>query len=154
MAKSKFKEWLSKLFGSSTQIQVIEDPKDPRDNYLREVLGTKNTTFLSDLHTYAQTRIGEIEEYKEMLKDGVTLAAINLIVEDATQLDQNNNMVAWVTSIDNPEFAKSMNDFLINNFHVNDIIYSIAYNVVAYGECFVNTHYDDVDEQFESVEDD
>jgi len=143
--KSKFKTWLSRLFGSQGQLQIVEDPKDPRDNYLREVLGTKNTTFLSDLHTYAQTRIGEIEEYKEMLKDGVTLAAINLIVEDATQLDQNNNMVAWVTSIDNPEFAKSMNDFLINNFHVNDIIYSIAYNVVAYGECFVNTHYDDID---------
>lgn len=143
--KSKFRTWLSRLFGSQGQLQIVEDPKDPRDNYLREVLGTKNTTFLSDLHTYAQTRIGEIEEYKEMLKDGVTLAAINLIVEDATQLDQDNNMVAWITSIDNPEFAKSINDFLLNNFHVNDIIYSIAYNVVAFGECFVNTHYDDVD---------
>lgn len=143
--KSKLKTWLSRLFGTQGQVQVIEDPKDPRDNYLRELFGDRKTTFLSDLHTYANDRAGEIDEYAEMLKDGVTLAAVNLIVEDATQLDVDNNMVAWVTSIDNPEFAKSMNDFLLNNFQVNDIIYSIAYNVVAYGECFVKTHYEDVD---------
>lgn len=143
--KSKLKTWLSRLFGTQGQVQVIEDPKDPRDNYLRDLFGDRKTTFLSDLHTYANDRAGEIDEYAEMLKDGVTLAAVNLIVEDATQLDVDNNMVAWVTSIDNPEFAKSMNDFLLNNFQVNDIIYSIAYNVVAYGECFVKTHYEDVD---------
>ena len=72
MAKSKFKEWLSRLFGSNTQIQVIEDPKDSRDNYLREILGERQSTFLSDLHSFAQTHAGEIEEYKNMLKDGVT----------------------------------------------------------------------------------
>lgn len=143
--KSKFKTWLSRLFGSQGQLQIIEDPKDPRDNYLRDLFGDRKTTFLSDIHTYAEDRSGEIDEYKEMLKDGVTLAAINLIVEDATQLDLDNNMVAWVTSIDNPEFAKSMNDFLLNNFQVNDVIYSIAYNVVAFGECFIKTHYEDVD---------
>ncbi len=143
--KSKFKTWLSRLFGSQGQLQIIEDPKDPRDNYLRDLFGDRKTTFLSDIHTYAKDRSGEIDEYKEMLKDGVTLAAINLIVEDATQLDLDNNMVAWVTSIDNPEFAKSMNDFLLNNFQVNDVIYSIAYNVVAFGECFIKTHYEDVD---------
>ena len=143
--KSKFKTWLSRLFGSQGQLQIIEDPKDPRDNYLRDLFGDRKTTFLSDIHSYAEDRSGEIDEYKEMLKDGVTLAAINLIVEDATQLDLDNNMVAWVTSIDNPEFAKSMNDFLLNNFQVNDVIYSIAYNVVAFGECFVKTHYEDVD---------
>lgn len=145
MAKSKFKTWLSKLFGTQGQVQIIEDPKDPRDNFLRQIFGERSTTFLSDLHTYAQTRSEQLDEYTTMLKDGVTLAAVNLIVEDATQLDLDTNMVAWVTSIDNPEFAKSMNDFLTNNFHINDIIYSIAYNVVAYGECFVKTHYDDLD---------
>ena len=145
MAKSRFKAWLSKLFGSSTQIQVVEDPKDPRDNYLRDLLGEKHSTFLSDLHSFATTRAGEIEEYKNMLKDGVTLAAINLIVEDATQVDLDTNQVAWVTSIDSPEFAKKMNDFLVNNFHINDVIYSIAYSVVAFGECFINTHYADTE---------
>ena len=145
MAKGKFRTWLSKLFGSSTQIQVVEDPKDPRDNYLKELFGEKHSTFLSDLHTFATTRSGEIEEYKNMLKDGVTLAAINLIVEDATQVDIDTNMVAWVTSMEDPDFAKKMNDFLINNLHVNDIIYSIAYSVVAFGECFLKTHYDDTE---------
>lgn len=143
--KSKLKTWLSKLFGTQGQLQIIEDPKDPRDGYLRELFGDRKTTFLSDIHSYAEDRSGEIDEFKEMLKDGVTLAAVNLIVEDATQIDLDNNMVAWVTSIDNPEFAKSMNDFLLNNFQVNDVIYSIAYNVVAFGECFVKTHYEDVD---------
>ena len=143
--KSKLKTWLSKLFGTQGQLQIIEDPKDPRDGYLRELFGDRKTTFLSDIHSYAEDRAGEIDEFKEMLKDGVTLAAVNLIVEDATQIDLDNNMVAWVTSIDNPEFAKSMNDFLLNNFQVNDVIYSIAYNVVAFGECFVKTHYEDVD---------
>lgn len=145
MAKSKFKEWLSRLFGSNTQIQVIEDPKDSRDNYLREILGERQSTFLSDLHSFAQTHAGEIEEYKNMLKDGVTLAAINLIVEDATQVDPETDQVAWVTSIDNPEFAEKMNDFLVNNFHINDVIYAIAYSVVAFGECFIKTHYDDTE---------
>jgi hypothetical protein len=145
MAKSKFKTWLSKFFGNQGQVQIVEDPKDPRDNFLREIFGDGPTTFIADLHKYANDRSTQIDNFTNMLKDGVTLAAVNLIVEDATQLDLDNNMVAWITSIDNPEFAKSMNDFLLNNFHINDIIYSIAYNVVAYGECFVNTHYDDVE---------
>ena len=143
--KSSLKTWLSKFFGSSGRVQIIEDPKDPRDNYLRSIFGDKNTTFLSDIHSYANDRKGEIAEYKEMLKDGVTLAAINLIVEDATQLDNDMNMAAWITSMDNPEFAKSMNTFLMDNFHINDIIYSIAYNVVAFGECFIKTHYEDTE---------
>ena len=145
MAKSKFRTWLSKFFGNQGQVQVVEDPKDPRDKYLQQIFGERNTTFLSDIHSYATDRSSQIDEYERMLKDGVTLAAINLIVEDATQVDSSNNMVAWVTSADSPEFAKSMNDFLMNNFKVNDIIYSVAYNVVAFGECFVKTHYDDVD---------
>lgn len=145
MAKSKLKTWLTRIFGNKGQLQVIEDPKDPRDNFLRELLGKERSTFLSDLHSYSRDRAGEIEEYKTMLQDGVTLAAINLIVEDATQLDLETNMIAWVTSVENPDFAQSMNDFLLNNFHINDIIYSIAYNVVAFGECFINTHYDDTE---------
>ena len=144
-AHSSLKSWLSRFFGSSGRVQIVEDPKDPRDNYLREIFGEKNTTFISDIHTFANTRQGEINEYKEMLKDGVTLAAINLIVEDATQVDINTNQVAWITSMNNPDFAKEMNDFLLSNFKINDIIYSIAYNVVAFGECFIKTHYEDTE---------
>ena len=76
---------------------------------------------------------------------GVTLAAINLIVEDATQVDLDTNQVAWITSLEDPEFADKMNDFLVNNFHINDVIYAIAYSVVAFGECFINTHYADTE---------
>lgn len=142
---SKFKKWLSRVFGASHQVQIVEDPKDPRDNFLREIFGEAPTSFLTDLHDFARTRSQQLDEYDQMLKDGVTLAAINLIVEDATQIDNDTGMVAWVTSVDNPEFAKSINAFLTDNFHVNDIIYSIAYSVVAYGECFLNTHYADTE---------
>ena len=145
MAMSKIKTWLSKIFDKGRPLQIVEDPKDPRDGFLQKIFGESNGSFLADIHSYAHDRKGELDEYKAMLKDGVTLAAINLIVEDATQLNLNNNMVAWVTSIDNPDFAKSMNDFLSDNLHVNDIIYNIAYNVVAYGECFLSTHYEDTE---------
>ena len=62
--KSKLKTWLSKLFGTQGQLQIIEDPKDPRDGYLRELFGDRKTTFLSDIHSYAEDRSGEIDEFK------------------------------------------------------------------------------------------
>lgn len=135
---------IKEIFGVN-RAKFIDDPTDSRDNFLRDLITSRTSDILTKIHTFSDKRDGEIDEYKQMLKDGVTLAAVNLLTDDATQLDQQHGAVAWITCQDDPDFADSMNKFLIEKFNINDVIYSIAYNVIAFGECFVRTHYDDKD---------
>ena len=128
---------------SARRTKFIDDPTDSRDNFLRDIASSRTNDIITRIHTFSDKRDGEIEEYKQMLKDGVTLAAVNLLVDDSTQLDNQHGAVAWVTCQDDPDFADSMNKFLVEKFNINDIINSIAFNVVAFGECFIRTHYDD-----------
>ena len=76
-----------------------------------------------------------------MLKDGVTLSAVELIAEDASLIDSDTGLSAWISSVDNPDFAEMATDFLKNKLHINDIIYPLAFNIVAFGEAFLDTNY-------------
>ena len=87
--------------------KFIDDPTDSRDNFLRDLVTSRTSDILTKIHTFSDKRDGEIDEYKQMLKDGVTLAAVNLLTDDATQLDQQHGAVAWITCQGDPDFADS-----------------------------------------------
>ncbi len=132
-------QWIKYLFGG--RIKVVDDPQDTRDDFLREAVSRTDATLIGDLHTYATTREGMINEYKEMLTDSLTVAAVELIAEDASIIDSDTGLAAWVTCQDDPDFGDMMTQWLSDSVCINDMIYPIAFNIVAFGECFLNTNF-------------
>lgn len=134
------KSWVKNLFGR--KVTIVDDPSDSRDNYLKDMLSsTTVNNMLSNIRNYSTDRESEIKDYREMLKDGITLSAVELIAEDASILDPDTNQCAWVVCPSDPDFGRYMTQWLNDSVHINELVYSIAFNIVAYGECFLATNY-------------
>lgn len=139
------KSFFKTLFGLGQKIEVIKDTNDSRDNKLENIFLNRDNNLLTSLRELSNDRISRIKDYREMLKDGITMAAVELIAEDASLIDQDTGLAAWIESADNPDFAEMTTDFLRNKLKINDVIYPIAYNIVAFGECFLNTNYSNIE---------
>ena len=132
------------MFGLGQKVEVIKDSVDIRDDKLENIFLNRDNNILASLRELSNDRLSRLTDYREMLNDGVTLSAVELISEDASLIDQDTNLAAWVESSDNPDFAEMMTDFLKNKLHINDVIYPIAFNIVAFGECFLDTNYSNI----------
>lgn len=132
------------IFGLGQKVEVIKDSVDIRDDKLENIFLNRDNNILASLRELSNDRVSRLADYREMLNDGVTLSAVELISEDASLIDQDTNLAAWVESSDNPDFAEMMTDFLKNKLHINDVIYPIAFNIVAFGECFLDTNYSNI----------
>mgnify|MGYP003291835863 CR=1 FL=1 len=135
------KSALKTLFGLNQKVEVISDSNDPRDDKLDKLFSTRDNSIITSLHELSTDRNSRIEDYRSMLKDGVTLSAVELIAEDASLIDSDTGLSAWISSVDNPDFAEMATDFLKNKLRINDIIYPLAFNIVAFGEAFLDTNY-------------
>ena len=135
------KSFFKTMFGLGQKVEVIKDTNDSRDDKLESIFLNRDNNILTSLRELSNDRLSRIADYREMLKDGVTMSAVELISEDASLIDADTNLAAWVESADNPDFAEMATDFLKNKLRINDVIYPIAFNVVAFGECFINTNY-------------
>ena len=133
------------MFGLSNKVEVIKDTNDARDDKLENIFLNKDNNIITSLRALSNDRQSKINDYREMLRDGVTLSAVELISEDASLVDSDTGLAAWVESADNPDFAEMMTSFLRNKFRINDIIYPLAFNIVTFGECFVNTNYSNIE---------
>lgn len=135
------KSFFKTMFGLGQKVEVIKDSHDSRDDKLENIFLNRDNNILTSLRELSNDRLSRIADYREMLKDGVTMSAVELISEDASLIDADTNLAAWVESADNPDFAEMATDFLKNKLRINDVIYPIAFNIVAFGECFINTNY-------------
>ena len=135
------KSFIKNMFGLGQRIEVIKDSNDSRDDKLENIFLNRDNNILTSLRELSNDRLSRIADYREMLKDGVTMSAVELIAEDASLIDADTSLAAWVESADNPDFAEMATDFLKNKLRINDIIYPLAFNIVAFGECFLNTNY-------------
>lgn len=133
------------MFGLSNKVEVIKDTNDVRDDKLENIFLNKDNNIIASLRALSNDRQSKINDYREMMRDGVTLSAVELISEDASLVDNDTGLAAWVESADNPDFAEMMTSFLRNKFRINDIIYPLAFNIVTFGECFVNTNYSNIE---------
>ena len=138
------RSFLKTMFGLGQKVEVIKDSVDIRDDKLENIFLNRDNNILASLRELSNDRMSRLADYREMLNDGVTLSAVELISEDASLIDQDTNLAAWVESSDNPDFAEMMTDFLKNKLHINDVIYPIAFNIVAFGECFLDTNYSNI----------
>jgi len=132
-------QWVKSLFGG--RVRVVDDPQDSRDDFLKDLISRTDCSILGDLHNYATDREGMIADYKEMLTDATVIAAVELIAEDSSIIDNDTNLAAWVTCQDDPDFGDMMTQWLADTVNINDLIYPIAFNIVAFGECFLNTNF-------------
>ena len=139
------KTFFKNMFGLGQRVEIIKDTSDARDTKLEQLFDQKNNDILKSIRTLSTDRVSKIQDYREMLNDGVTLSAVELIAEDASLIDKDMGLAAWVESADNPDFAEMMTDFLKNKLQVNNLIYPVAFNVVAFGECFIDTNYSNID---------
>ena len=139
------KSFFRNMFGLSNKVEVIKDTNDARDDKLENIFLNKDNNIITSLRALSNDRQSKINDYREMLRDGVTLSAVELISEDASLVDNDTGLAAWVESADNPDFAEMMTSFLRNKFRINDIIYPLAFNIVTFGECFVNTNYSNIE---------
>ena len=135
---------LKTLFGLNQKVEVISDSNDARDNKLTNLFSSRDNNIITSLRELSTDRVAKIKDYREMLKDGVTLSAVELISEDASLIDNDTGLAAWINSSDNKDFAEMATDFLKNKLRINDIIYPIAFNIVAFGECFLDTNYSNI----------
>ena len=139
------KSFFKTMFGLGQKVEIIKDTNDSRDDKLERIFSNRDNNILTSLRELSNDRLSRIADYREMLKDGVTMAAVELISEDASLIDADTGLAAWVESADNPDFAEMATNFLNNKLRINDIIYPLAFNIVAFGECFLNTNYSNED---------
>ena len=136
--------FMKNLFGLGQRIEVVRDSTDSREEKLENIFSNRENTLLNTLREFSNDRLSRINDYREMLKDGVTLSAVELISEDASLIDSDTGLAAWVESADNPDFAEMTTDFLKNKLRINDIVYPLAFNIVAFGECFLDTNFSNI----------
>ena len=132
------------LFGLGQRVEIVKDSADSREDRLEDIFSNRENNLLVSLRELSNDRESRIKDYKEMLKDGVTMSAVELISEDASLIDADTGLAAWVESSDNPDFAEMTTDFFKNKLRINDIIYPIAFNIVTFGECFLDTNYSNI----------
>ena len=133
------------MFGLGQRVEVIKDSNDSRDDKLEQLFSNRDNNIIQSLRDLSNDRVSRLKDYREMIADGVTLSAVELISEDASLVDQDTGLAAWVESAGNPDFAEMATDFLKNKLKINDIIYPLAFNIVAFGECFLNTNYSNIE---------
>lgn len=136
--------FMKNLFGLNQKVEIVKDSIDNRENKLERMFSSRENDIIKNLRTVATDRDSKIKDFRDMLLDGVTLSAVELISEDASLIDADTGLAAWVESADNPDFAEMATDFLKNKLRVNDIIYPLAFNIVAFGECFLDTNYSNI----------
>ena len=99
------KSFFKTMFGLGQKVEVIKDSNDSRDDKLENLFSNRENNLLTSLRELSNDRISRISDYREMLKDGVTMSAVELIAEDASLIDQDTGLAAWIESADNPDFA-------------------------------------------------
>lgn len=90
--------------------------------------------------TLGTDRNEQYRMYDEMAYDSVVSAALELYSDDATQYNSKGQIV-WVESED-PTIAQFANR-LIDNLQINEHIWSYAYNLVKYGDVYLQLFKDD-----------
>lgn len=115
--------------------------------------------FISELKQLSRGREEVLTDLQNMLEDSVVGSAVEMIAEDATQMDFDRMHVCWAEPKQNKEnvrnlynlgepneedIVETVNHFLYDILKIDSTIFPIAYNLVGYGEVFVKTYESDI----------
>lgn len=86
----------------------------------------------------------EMRDYQRMVEDGVCGGAVNLLADEATQVDATSKKDLWVEPVDDTvasiEAAQYLSSFIEEN-HIDRLLWPVAYAVIRDGGCYLTTHY-------------
>lgn len=118
---------LKGLFGYKSRAPV--ETREPK----RSLAGADGTTF-KDMWTLASDRLGIYKEVDEMDQDDVCSGALDLLAEDAAQVDLHTNRTLWVESEN--EDIQNIGQRLLDNIEAEDNVFPIVREVCKYGDSF------------------
>ena len=92
-------------------------------------------------------------DYNVMAKDSLVGSAIELIAEDATQVDKERNRVFWVVPEDgaDKQMVEDLNAYL-SAIKVDELAWTYAYNVIKDGGMYLKTHFSEFSDKKVSEE--
>jgi hypothetical protein len=80
-----------------------------------------------------RTRIDRYRDFDSMERDPLINSALELIVDDALQFDNDRGATIWAD--EKSEYVKEINDFL-RKYRIEDRIWGWTYNLCKYGDLF------------------
>jgi len=89
------------------------------------------TSFLAAIKQRATNKRLRYAEYEDIARDPLIVQPIEMMVDDATVLDEDRGMSFWVESKDT-EFAKAANEMLAK--YVEPFLDNIAFSILSRGE--------------------
>ena len=117
---------------------------DPDDELSKSLMdNSSNSSVIDNINTFREMSRNRNEQYDafdEMEKDATISAALKMYADDATQYNLDGNVI-WVES-DDPNIAEFGNR-LIEVLRLNESAWSHIYQLVKYGDLYLETFYDD-----------
>lgn len=115
------------------------------NNDLSKILGDGSAdaqllSAINDFREISDNRSEQYDAFDEMEKDGTISAVLQMYADDATQYNLDGDIV-WVES-DNPDIA-AFGNRLIEVLKINQNAWQHIYNLVKYGDIYLETFYDE-----------
>ena len=143
-------EYLNEAFRHQKVGNVDIAVDDSMPQSVQEANYQELANFLQEVSKVTKTREELIAEIDEMAYDSIIASALELLADDATQIDPMRDKTVWVTSKDD-EITKYLNDFL-EDIGVEDNIWTWAYQVIKYGDLYLKTYHSEFAEGKEPEE--
>ena len=102
--------------------------------------------FIAGIKNSEKSRKALKEDFDVMVKDSIIGSAIELIADDATQEDPTRGRLYWVeptADCKDEEMITELNEAL-EAMKVDENAWSRCFNLLAYGEVFLDTHYEEL----------
>lgn len=131
--KNLYESWI--IRGNKVKISA------QTNSFYYDIAQNNLTAIIDAINELSEDYYTKIDEFNNMLKDGQVFAAVDSISTDASMIDAEKGVAAWVTCANDAEWENYINEFLKTDVNINDIIYAIAFNLTAYGDCYLNTFY-------------
>ncbi len=119
-------------FGQGKAPRVVGPQGPPKDAYV-ELSGLMREAAKQSLEL-GTDRHSIYKDVEEMDQDDIISSALDLLAEDATQVDINTGKTLWVES-KNPEIQRIATD-LLRDLETEDEIFAITREVAKYGDSF------------------
>lgn len=102
-----------------------------------------NLEEINQFRELSNDRSAQYDAFDEMEKDASISAALKMYADDATQYNLDGDVI-WVES-DDPDVA-AFGNRLLKVLGINEKAWSHIYNLVKYGDIYLETFYDDEDD--------
>ena len=125
------------LFGRDQPVRVSE-PGRPKKEEPAGPYSSQTYQYFQEETRLAKDRFTLYDDYDSMDDDDIISSALNLMAEDATQVDASSNRTVWVVSKNSD--VEAAGNKLLDEMRAEDTAFSIARGLAKYGDYFAAVH--------------